>query len=110
LAEAENLLNKYHPFPTSYSLLPYCLLDAYHPTLYGGTGHVTDWTMAANIARRYPIMLAGSLTPTNVAEAIRTVKPWGVDVSSGVEAEKGRKDHEKVRRFVKVVRGVKRET
>jgi phosphoribosylanthranilate isomerase len=49
-------------------------------------------------------MLAGSLTPTNVAEAIRTVKPWGVDVSSGVEVEKGRKDHEKVRAFVGVIR------
>jgi phosphoribosylanthranilate isomerase len=115
LAEAESLVNKYHPSPYSverqaFAPIPYYLIDAYHPTLYGGTGHVTDWTMAANIARRYPIMLAGSLTPTNVAEAIQTVKPWGVDVSSGVEAEKGRKDNEKVRRFVKVVRSVKRET
>jgi phosphoribosylanthranilate isomerase len=119
LAEAENLLIKYHPSsfilhpsPTPYSLLPtpYFLIDAYHPTLYGGTSHVTDWTMAANIARRYPIMLAGSLTPTNVAEAIQAVKPWGVDVSSGVEAEKGRKDHEKVREFVKAVKNVSRET
>jgi phosphoribosylanthranilate isomerase len=111
--EAGSLIQKYLPTsppPTPYSLLPYFLIDAYHPTLYGGTGHVTDWTMAANIAQQYPIMLAGSLTPANVAEAIEAVKPWGVDVSSGVEAEKGRKDHEKVRRFVKVVRDVKRET
>jgi phosphoribosylanthranilate isomerase len=117
LEEAERLIQKYLPASSltpsnanrSHSLPPYFLLDAYHPTLYGGTGHVTDWTMAANIARRYPIMLAGSLTPTNVAEAIQAVKPWGVDVSSGVEVEKGRKDHEKVREFVKAAKGVKRE-
>jgi phosphoribosylanthranilate isomerase len=80
--------------------LPVFLLDAYHPTLYGGTGHVTDWTMAATLARQYRIMLAGSLTPENVAEAINSVQPWGVDVSSGVERKKGRKDHGKVREFV----------
>jgi phosphoribosylanthranilate isomerase len=89
--------------------LPTLLLDAYHPTLYGGTGHVTDWAMAASIAQRYPIMLAGSLTPENVAEAVRVVRPWGVDVSSGVEREKGKKDHEKVRAFVEAVKNVKRE-
>jgi phosphoribosylanthranilate isomerase len=59
--------------------------------------------MATDIARRYPIMLAGSLTPTNVGEAVRQVQPWGVDVSSGVEREKGRKDHQKVRDFIKAV-------
>jgi phosphoribosylanthranilate isomerase len=79
---------------------PSILLDAYHPTLYGGTGHVTDWTMAKEVARQYDILLAGSLTLDNVAEAVRIVQPWGVDVSSGVEAEKGRKDWEKVRAFV----------
>jgi len=84
--------------------LPALLIDAYHPNLYGGTGRVTDWTMAATIARQHPIMLAGSLTPHNVAEAIRAVQPWGVDVSSGVEAEKGRKDHGKVRAFIERVR------
>jgi phosphoribosylanthranilate isomerase len=52
-------------------------------------------------------MLAGSLTPTNVAEAIQAVKPWGVDVSSGVEAEKGKKDHEKLRAFVEAVKRCK---
>jgi phosphoribosylanthranilate isomerase len=101
--EAVSLIQKYLPCSPA-PLLPCFLLDAYHPTLYGGTGHVTDWTMAANIARQYPIMLAGSLTPVNVAEAVQVVKPWGVDVSSGVEAEKGRKDHEKVREFVRVVK------
>jgi phosphoribosylanthranilate isomerase len=109
-AEAEALIQQYQPsnLPTfQLSNLPTLLLDAYHPTLYGGTGHVTDWTLAASIARRYSIMLAGSLTPTNVSEAIQIVKPWGVDISSGVEAEKGRKDHEKVRAFVKAVKRCK---
>jgi phosphoribosylanthranilate isomerase len=104
--EAEALIQKYQPsIPPSLhpSILPSHLLDAYHPTLYGGTGHVTDWEMATDIARRYPIMLAGSLTPTNVGEAVRQVQPWGVDVSSGVEREKGRKDHQKVRDFIKAV-------
>ncbi len=94
--------------PSSQSLLPCLLLDAYHPSLYGGTGRVTDWSMAANIARQHSIMLAGSLTPENVAEAVKAVRPWGVDVSSGVEAEKGRKDHKKVRAFIEVVKNVKR--
>jgi phosphoribosylanthranilate isomerase len=102
----------YSLLPTPYSLLPtpYFLIDAYHPTRYGGTGHVTDWTMAANIARQYPILLAGSLTPANVAEAIRTVKPWGVDVSSGVEAAKGKKDHDKVREFIQSAKSVTSDT
>lgn len=82
-------------------LLPCLLLDAYHPTLYGGTGRVTDWSLAAEMAARHDILLAGSLTPENVAEAVVTVRPWGVDVSSGVEAEKGRKDWGKVRDFVR---------
>lgn len=101
--EAEASIKKYLPCSPA-PLLPCLLFDAYHPNLYGGTGHVADWGMAASIARRYPIMLAGSLTPDNVAEAVQIVQPWGVDVSSGVEREKGRKDHNKVRTFVKAVR------
>ena len=92
------------PMPRS---LPSLLLEAYHPTLYGGTGHVADWRLAADIARRHAIMLAGSLTPNNVSEAIQAVKPWGVDVSSGVEVERGKKDHAKVRAFVRAVKGTK---
>lgn len=106
LEEAEAQLQIYQPsnFPSLQpSPLPSLLLDAYHPNLYGGTGYVTDWEMAANIARRHPIMLAGSLTSTNVGEAVQQVQPWGVDVSSGVEREKGKKDHEKVRKFIKAV-------
>jgi phosphoribosylanthranilate isomerase len=112
--EAERLIQKYlprsltpNPEPVE-GLLPCLLLDAYHPHLYGGTGHITDWALAASIARRYPIMLAGSLTPANVTEAIRAIQPWGVDVSSGVEVEKGKKDHAKVRRFVEAVRLIDR--
>lgn len=102
-AEAEEAIRRYRPCHAS-AALPCLLVDAYHPKLYGGTGRVTDWSMAASIARRYPVMLAGSLTPANVTEAIQAVRPWGVDVSSGVEAEKGRKDHQKVRAFIEAVR------
>lgn len=104
-AEAETLLARYRPAGTA-ARLPALLLDAYHPSLYGGTGQVADWTMAAHIARRYPLLLAGSLSPANAAEAVRAVRPWGIDVSSGVEAEKGKKDHDKVRALVRAVRGI----
>jgi len=83
---------------------PFVLIDAFHPTERGGTGITTDWGMAAQLARRYPILLAGGLTPENVAAAIRTVRPLGVDVSSGVEASKGKKDPAKVRAFVEQAR------
>lgn len=79
---------------------PQLLLDAYHPQLHGGSGQVGDWAIAAALAPRYRILLAGGLTPDNVQRAIRQVRPWGVDVSSGVEAAPGQKDHAKVRRFV----------
>lgn len=100
--EAGRLVQSYRP---AVAVPPPCfLLDAYHPALYGGAGHVTDWSMAAAVARRWPVLLAGGLTPDNVAEAVRTVRPWGVDVSSGVEAEKGKKDHEKLKAFVERVK------
>lgn len=95
---------KNYQFSIHHSQLPALLLDAYHPTLYGGTGRVTDWSLAAEMAQRHDILLAGSLTPENVADAVRTVRPWGVDVSSGVEAEKGRKDWRKVRAFIENVK------
>jgi phosphoribosylanthranilate isomerase len=84
---------------------PSLLIDAYDPQAYGGTGKQTDWHVAADLARRHPgLLLAGGLTPENVAAAIDVVQPWGVDVASGVEAEPGRKDHAKVRQFVAEVR------
>ncbi len=80
------------------------LVDAFSPAEYGGTGLVADWTIAAEAARAADILLAGGLTPGNVEEAIRLVRPYGVDVSSGVEASPGRKDHEKVQAFIRAAR------
>ena len=61
------------------------LVDAHRPGSYGGVGVIADWDQAGHLARRREIILAGGLTPANVAEAVRRVRPWGVDVSSGVE-------------------------
>lgn len=84
---------------------PAWLMDAYDPAAYGGTGRRADWHVAGELARRYPgLLLAGGLTPENVAAAVAAVQPWGVDVSSGVEASPGRKDPAKVRAFVAAVR------
>lgn len=75
------------------------LLDA--PSAgYGGSGLTFDWSLVAEVARELPIVLAGGLTPDNVADAVRSVRPWAVDVASGVESAPGVKDHEKLRRFV----------
>ena len=79
---------------------PAFLVDAMAPNLYGGTGRLADWQAAARLAARYAIFLAGGLNPVNVAAAIEQVKPWGVDVASGVEAEPGKKDHAKIKAFV----------
>ena len=80
------------------------VLDAYAEEAYGGTGTVTDWNLAAQVAETSRILLAGGLTPDNVADAIRVVRPYGVDVSSGVETSPGRKDHDKIRAFVRAAR------
>lgn len=76
------------------------LVDSKTP-VYGGSGVSPDWRLAERIAGRHErVILAGGLTPENVAEAIAAVKPWGVDVASGVEREPGVKDAELVRRFI----------
>ena len=75
-------------------------LDSYHPTKPGGTGLVWDWSLAVAAKQFGPIILAGGLTPTNVAGAIREVHPYAVDVSSGVESIPGRKDATSMQRFV----------
>lgn len=86
------------------------LLDAYHEGAPGGTGMTADWAaIAAALAGRTaqewpPVILAGGLNPRNVAEAVRTVRPWAVDVSSGVESSPGRKDAAKMRAFIEQVR------
>jgi phosphoribosylanthranilate isomerase len=79
------------------------LLDTYVPGVPGGTGEAFDWSLVpAGLAK--PIILAGGLGPDNVASAIARVRPYGVDVSGGVEASKGIKDAEKVRAFLRAVR------
>jgi phosphoribosylanthranilate isomerase len=72
-------------------------------TQWGGTGVTHDWELARSIAQEIPILLAGGLTPENVAEAIQQVSPWGIDVSSGVETHK-HKDSNKIRAFIENVR------
>lgn len=81
------------------------LLDAHDPVRVGGSGQVIDWRRAAVVAARRRLILAGGLTPVNVADAIRAVRPFGVDVASGVEARPGIKDRVKVRAFVEAARG-----
>jgi phosphoribosylanthranilate isomerase len=81
------------------------LLDAHDPVRHGGTGRTVDWTRARAIAARRRIVLAGGLTPLNVGEAIATVRPYAVDVASGVETEPGIKDSLKLRAFINAVRG-----
>lgn len=79
---------------------PALLVDTYHPSEYGGSGTVGDWSLARELAARIPILLAGGLTPENVGEAVRQVNPWGVDVASGVEASSGFKDVSKISAFI----------
>ncbi|HEX6383409.1 MAG TPA: phosphoribosylanthranilate isomerase [Anaerolineae bacterium] len=86
---------------------PSLLIDTYHPTLRGGTGETGDWSLSAQLARKIPgLMLAGGLTAENVAVAVRQVRPYAVDVASGVEARPGRKDHGLVKTFITRAREV----
>jgi phosphoribosylanthranilate isomerase len=80
------------------------LVDAYVAGAMGGTGHTAPWELLAGFDPGVPLILAGGLTPDNVAEAIRTVRPWGVDVASGVEHSPGRKDGGKIRAFIAAAR------
>ena len=80
------------------------LLDSFVKGQHGGTGKSFDWDLAKEVKKYGPVILSGGLGPENVKEAIRVVKPYGVDVSSGVESAPGVKDHEKMRRFVKEAR------
>jgi phosphoribosylanthranilate isomerase len=79
------------------------LLDAHDPERRGGTGRMVDWAQAAAVAARRRTLLAGGLRPDNVAEAIARVRPFGIDVSSGVEAAPGVKDHERLRALFEAV-------
>ena len=79
------------------------LLDSHVDGKYGGTGMTFDWNLARQIAERFPVIIAGGLTPKNVTQAIEIAAPWGVDTSSGVETN-GVKDIAKIRAFVEAVR------
>ena len=80
------------------------LVDAHVPGQYGGTGQTAPWELLADFRPGVPLILAGGLTPNNVAEAVRSVRPYGVDVASGVEASPGHKDSEKMYRFIQNAR------
>lgn len=82
------------------------VLDTYHKDKLGGSGETFNWELAVEAKQRFglPIILAGGLTAENVGEAVRTVRPYAVDVSSGVEAAPGRKNHAKMKAFVQAVR------
>jgi len=102
--EAQSLVKEYGTAVSG--SVPAFIVDAFDPQRFGGTGARADWDIAARIAREFPILLAGGLNVDNVAEAIRAVRPWGVDVSSGVERAPGLKDHDRVRQFVRKAKSV----
>jgi phosphoribosylanthranilate isomerase len=81
------------------------LLDVHDPVNRGGTGRTIDWTAAAPIAARRRTLLAGGLTPDNVAQAVACVRPFGIDVSSGVEQSPGIKDHARIRALFEALGG-----
>ena len=81
------------------------LVDVHDPEKRGGTGRTVDWSAAAEIAAQRRILLAGGLTPENVAAAIACVRPFGIDVSSGVETSPGVKDHRRLRALFEAVNG-----
>lgn len=88
--------------PVHFAACP-LIVDAHVPGAYGGTGVLADWQRASILARTQRLMLAGGLTPENVAAAVRQVCPWGVDVSSGVERD-GQKDVSRIDAFIRAVR------
>ncbi len=96
-----NELREYRQTPDAF------LLDTFHEGALGGVGKTFDWLIAVEakrIAGDIPVILAGGLTPENVGEAISVVRPYAVDVSSGIEAEPGRKNHSKMEAFIRAVR------
>ncbi|MCD6284824.1 MAG: phosphoribosylanthranilate isomerase, partial [Anaerolineae bacterium] len=112
LEGARAAMQKYcgHPDGCDKNDMPSLLIDAYHPQERGGTGVRADVATAQWLSRRCHLLLAGGLTPENVSGAITLIKPWGVDVSSGVEVTKGIKDHASVRTFIAAVRATDRES
>lgn len=94
------------PDPAQWPVAERLIVDAPAPGRYGGTGQPADWNQASQLAQRYRTMLAGGLNPDNVADAVRSVAPYGVDTASGVERAPGRKDHAAVERFIREAKGV----
>lgn len=97
----------FEPYFPANERIPSLLLDAYHPKLYGGTGEQASVEVGLAVRERVPrLMLAGGLTPENVAGRVQAVQPWGVDVASGVEVadQPGVKDHAKMRAFIEAAK------
>jgi phosphoribosylanthranilate isomerase len=102
--EPEFQLETLDEFPEAFAFL----FDAAHTGQYGGTGHSTDWDAARRAALGHRIILAGGLRVENVAAAVRIVRPYAVDVASGVESKPGKKDHGRLREFIQEVRRAER--
>lgn len=109
LAQALDDVNYFKPHFPANEHIPSILLDTYHPKLYGGTGEQASIEVALAVKAEVPrMMLAGGLTPENVAGRIEAIQPWGVDVASGVEVEgqPGVKDAEKVAAFIRAAKAI----
>jgi phosphoribosylanthranilate isomerase len=99
----ENDLQKVSSYPVRA-----ILVDAYDPSRYGGTGKRSDWRLAVRVRETHLLIIAGGLNQDNIREAIEIVSPHAVDVNSGVESSPGRKDSQKVKAIIDVIRGIDR--